>query len=66
MRASSTMGPQLLRSTLYSSILGLSPGFSGSHLSIQVISKFSKWIPSHPSNLVAQPWFKATPTCRWQ
>merc|ERR1711874_139689 len=32
MRASSTMGPQLLRSTLYSSILGLSPGFSGSHL----------------------------------
>merc|ERR1712190_603791 len=29
MRASSTMGPQLLRSTLYSSILGLSPGFSG-------------------------------------
>merc|ERR1719341_1648768 len=32
MRASSTMGPQSLRFTLYSSILGLSPGFSGSHL----------------------------------
>merc|ERR1719180_341823 len=32
MRASSTMGPQLFKSTLYSSILGLSPGFSGSHL----------------------------------
>ena len=29
MRASSTIGPQVLRSTLYSCIYGFSPGFSG-------------------------------------
>ena len=37
MSASKTMGPQLLRSTLYSCILGLSPAVSGSHLIVYII-----------------------------
>ena len=55
-RASSTIGPQLFRSTLYSTILGLSPAVSGSHLghgrfNSRTISTIIQYINISPSLL---------------